>query len=434
MPKGFVYILECSDGSYYTGSTIDIEKRLMEHKNGKGANHTKKRLPVQLVYLEEFQRIDDAFYREKQIQGWNRQKKDALIKNKQHLLPEIAMAYRDKEASRTSASKTKNKMVPKKHENTNKMYSFYSNGKLLITGEYTVLDGALALAIPTKYGQSLTVENINENKIVWTSLDYEGNKWFEVSFKFEQVVFPFLFEYSQETLLDNDISKTVLNILNTIHKENKTIFSNFIESGKGLKFITKLDFPRNWGLGSSSTLINNIANWAKVDAFKLLELTFGGSGYDIACAEHNFPITYQLENSYPNVKEVHFNPSFKNLLYFVHLNKKKNSREGIMEYNKNKKAISDKIKEINSITKNIISCTAIEEFNLLIEAHETIISSIIKQPTIKDLLFKDFNGFIKSLGAWGGDFILVSSTNNPSNYFKDKGYNTVIPYSKMVLN
>ena len=74
-----MYILECSDGSYYTGSTKDIEKRLQEHQDGVGANHTKKRLPVTLVYYEKYDRIDTAFYREKQVQGWSRVKKEALI-------------------------------------------------------------------------------------------------------------------------------------------------------------------------------------------------------------------------------------------------------------------------------------------------------------------------------------------------------------------
>jgi putative endonuclease len=78
---GFTYILECADGSYYTGSTNDMELRLQQHQSGEGANHTKKRLPVKLVYLEEFDRIDQAFFREKQIQGWSRKKKEALIKN-----------------------------------------------------------------------------------------------------------------------------------------------------------------------------------------------------------------------------------------------------------------------------------------------------------------------------------------------------------------
>jgi len=88
--KGFMYILECCDGSYYTGSTNNLELRLQQHQNGEGANHTKKRLPVKLVYFEEFQRIDDAFYREKQVQGWSRRKKEALINGEFGKLPELS--------------------------------------------------------------------------------------------------------------------------------------------------------------------------------------------------------------------------------------------------------------------------------------------------------------------------------------------------------
>mgnify|MGYP000982288174 CR=1 FL=1 len=93
--KGWMYILECADGSYYTGSTNNIELRIAQHNAGEGANHTKKRLPVKLVYFEEFQRIDEAFYREKQVQGWSRKKKEALINSQHELLPELSLAYRD---------------------------------------------------------------------------------------------------------------------------------------------------------------------------------------------------------------------------------------------------------------------------------------------------------------------------------------------------
>lgn len=93
--RGWMYILECSDGSYYTGSTNNIELRSVQHQSGEGANHTKKRLPVKLIYYEEFQRIDEAFYREKQVQGWSRKKKEALINGSFDLLPTLAIAYRD---------------------------------------------------------------------------------------------------------------------------------------------------------------------------------------------------------------------------------------------------------------------------------------------------------------------------------------------------
>ena len=88
--KGWMYILECSDGSYYTGSTNDLNRRLEQHKKGEGANHTKSRLPVKLIYFEEYDRIDEAFYREKQVQGWSRKKKEALIREDYKRLVELS--------------------------------------------------------------------------------------------------------------------------------------------------------------------------------------------------------------------------------------------------------------------------------------------------------------------------------------------------------
>ena len=90
-----MYILLCNDGSYYTGSTVDLERRIAQHEAGEGANHTRKHGPVKLVYYEWYPRIDHAFYREKQVQGWNRQKKEALISGEFNKLPELAKAYRD---------------------------------------------------------------------------------------------------------------------------------------------------------------------------------------------------------------------------------------------------------------------------------------------------------------------------------------------------
>jgi len=90
MKKGYMYILECSDGSFYTGSTIDLEYRIFEHNNGEGANYTKKRLPIKLVYYEEYERIDEAFEREKQVQGWSHKKKKALIEGKMKALTTLA--------------------------------------------------------------------------------------------------------------------------------------------------------------------------------------------------------------------------------------------------------------------------------------------------------------------------------------------------------
>ena len=111
--KGYMYILLCNDGSYYTGSTNDLERRMEEHFSGQGSNHTKKHPPVKLLYYEEFQRIDEAFYREKQVQGWSRKKKEALINGQYEKLPELAKCYAQREgASVASTSSATNGTSP----------------------------------------------------------------------------------------------------------------------------------------------------------------------------------------------------------------------------------------------------------------------------------------------------------------------------------
>jgi len=104
--KGYMYILECSDGTYYTGSTINLEQRLFQHQNGVGANYTKKRLPVNLVYFEEHARIDEAFYREKQVQNWSHAKKKALVESDKislHVLSECQNESHSRNAPLDSA-------------------------------------------------------------------------------------------------------------------------------------------------------------------------------------------------------------------------------------------------------------------------------------------------------------------------------------------
>jgi len=300
--------------------------------------------------------------------------------------------------------------------------SYYSNGKLLLTGEYLVLDGALSLALPTQYGQHLHVEEIELSKIVWVSLDAYQNIWFETEFEIDN---------NKISKNDNDeISNRLFEILQATQQLNPEL----LNTTKGFKITTLLEFPKNWGLGTSSTLINNIAHWAQVDAYKLLELTFGGSGYDIACAKHDVAITYQLalNNNKRIINQVIFNPVFKEHLYFVYLNRKQDSRKGIAQYKKNTSNLNEAIFKVNQITQSIIACDVLDDFNILIEKHEQIISKIINQKPIKEELFNDFNGRIKSLGAWGGDFVLATSKRNPSNYFKSKGFETILCFDDMV--
>lgn len=105
MYKGWMYILKCVNGAYYVGSTNNLELRLNQHENGEGYNYTRKKLPVKLVYYEEYGRIDDAFYREKQVQGWSRKKKEALINERKEDLPLLSRNYTQYVTSTSSVTK-----------------------------------------------------------------------------------------------------------------------------------------------------------------------------------------------------------------------------------------------------------------------------------------------------------------------------------------
>ena len=186
------------------------------------------------------------------------------------------------------------------------------------------------------------------------------------------------------------------------------------------------------GLGSSSTLISNLSKISGVNPFTLNNKIFKGSGYDIACAESISPILYRIDKDEKIISEVSFKPSFHKNIYFVYLNKKQNSFLEIERYNKNK-ASNSIVNEISNITSEILVCNSIDGFNKLIDAHELIISKLISKQTIKDVLFKDFDGSIKSLGAWGGDMIMVTSQVDPSNYFRKKGYSTIFKFEELLV-
>ncbi|MBB4800441.1 mevalonate kinase [Flavobacterium nitrogenifigens] len=299
--------------------------------------------------------------------------------------------------------------------------TFYSNGKLFIAGEYLVLDGAEAFALPTKFGQDLIIENLENKEIEWKSYDSDGHLWFQETLSFYEVI-------KGSNLQIDTVKSTLINILHEAYILNP----KFIDNSNGYKVSTHLTFPRNWGLGTSSTLINNIAQWADVNAFTLLNNSFGGSGYDIACAQNNTPVLYRIKDNL--VEQVEFNPDFKDHIYFVYLNKKQNSKSAIYAYNNHKNNhLAQSVAENDKITHAILNAKTLKEFASAVQRHEIHLSNILEMQTIKEAVFPDFNGVIKSLGAWGGDFVMVVSNENPKEYFAKKGYETILTYSEMIL-
>jgi mevalonate kinase len=302
---------------------------------------------------------------------------------------------------------------------------FFSRGKLLITGEYFILDGAYGLALPTQLGQKMKVEiqNADSWSLEWKSYDVNNDRWLQLDLSKEK----FLSEWNSESVEE----ETLFNILKSALQLNP----NFLSDTKQYKVSTHLEFPNNWGLGSSSTLINNVAQWAKVNAFELLKLTFGGSGYDVAVAQADAPILFHREAENPLFEKVNFNPSFKEQLYFVHLEKKQNSREGISHYQQVKENKKPAIKAVSEISKKLLAASALEDFEKLLTEHENIVTDLLQLKKVKEIFFSDYWGIVKSLGAWGGDFVLATSAKTEKEtieYFQSKRFKTIIPYREII--
>ena len=295
--------------------------------------------------------------------------------------------------------------------------TYYSAGKLLITSEYAVIDGACALALPTKLGQRMTVVDAEKSRLHWVAKDMDGKIWFENDFD--------TIDFNPIHQKDN-VSKRLQQILINVREQNQ----DFLAESRGAVVETQLDFSRNWGLGSSSTLINNIAQWANVNPFDLQQKVFGGSGYDIACAQKSNPITYQLINQNPMITDVNFHPPFHQHLFFVYMNKKQNSRASIRHHYKG--VTYQLIDALNTLTKRFIDAKTVSDFQMLMLAHESIVSKLIGIEPVQEAEFSDYEGVIKSLGAWGGDFVLACGPTKSKVYFAAKGFTVCFPYAELI--
>ena len=310
------------------------------------------------------------------------------------------------------------------------MKRYYGHGKLLLSGEYVVLDGADSLALPTKKGQSLECTRLQENELIWRSFDENYKSWLEVVFTLPELRLVSSTYNTDEETEENDYAERLQDIFFKIKDLNPLLFSG----EGGFLMETYLEFDREWGLGSSSTLIHCLSSWAQIDPYDLLQNTFGGSGYDLACAAADSAIIYKKTSSRPTVEAVDFNPPFKDNLFFVYLNQKMNSREGIKHYREqNKENISKRKNRVSQISRQLILCQKIQEFEQLISEHEEILSELLNLKTAKETYFADYPKMVKSLGAWGGDFVMVSGNLNDMEYFKSKGYEVILPYEEMIL-
>ena len=285
-----------------------------------------------------------------------------------------------------------------------------------------VLSGALSLALPTKLGQRMNVKKTDRPTLRWNA-KVRGEDWFSAQFSLPDLV-----------IQSSNIEKVGERLLKII-LITKELAPDFLSDGAGYEVETNLEFDAQWGLGSSSSLLSNIAYWADCNPYRLNKKVFKGSGYDIACARSDAPILYHFNTKgKAQVEVIDFNPSFADQLYLVWLKQKQNTFEEITRYAKGE-SHSKEIEVVNAITIRMQKCNDLTEFKTLMEDHENLISHLIKMAKVKETLFPDFDGAIKSLGAWGGDFVLAASSQSfdeVEKYFKQKGYNTVFRYRDLI--
>lgn len=300
---------------------------------------------------------------------------------------------------------------------------FYSRGKFLLSGEYFVLYGAKALAVPLKFGQRMTVtEHPDPDMLKWETYILD-NLWFTANYNLKDL-----------TMLNSSNEKTGLFIQNVLKAGGKLQPELQLEN-RGYFMRNNIDFDIRWGLGSSSSLVSNMAYWFDVDPYKLYRSIFKGSGYDVFCARAEKSLVYQLHEDIPEAIETSFKPSFSDHLYLVYSGRKQDSQESVNQF-KSRQFKEDKIiLEISDMTDNMLNANTIGDFMKVMLAHEEILSSALGLPKVKEELFADFPGEIKSLGAWGGDFVMAATDMDyveVKDYFSRKNLKVVFKWDEII--
>jgi len=293
--------------------------------------------------------------------------------------------------------------------------NFYASGKLLLFGEYLVLKGSGCLAIPLSYGQKMQVEFSETDFFEWTS-SYNDDAWFSC-----------IFSKMLEIINTSDLPKAQMltGLMEIIKEMDPYLFE------KGLNFHTEMNFQPEWGFGSSSTFISLLAQWSKTDPYLLLKKSFGGSGYDIACATAKTPVIYDMENH--QTVPVYLFPKVTSKILFVYSGKKKDSNEAVKQFSA-QTVSDDDIEKMKRIIIAAANATQIDVFEEAMEESEKLLSHILKLKPVKEFFFADYPYAIKSLGAWGGDFFMASfrKENEARKYFEEKGYTTLFNYNELI--
>jgi len=300
---------------------------------------------------------------------------------------------------------------------------FFSRGKLLISGEYLVLKGAVALAVPLKFGQILQVgKSEKAEELRWESREY-GKTWFSTTLKLPSL------DIAESS--DFAIAENLVKHLKAIIR----LRPEFIEKMSATTVITDLEFKKEWGFGSSSGLISNLAYWADLDPFELHNKVSSGSGYDVICAREEGPVYFNVSKQGYNTEKLNLRNSVRNRIFFVYLGKKEDTAKNVDAFLAKKKSFRVEKRFVSELSRHMGDATNIEDFEYYMKEHEQIISSLLRKPPLKEGIFKDLAGEAKSLGAWGGDFAMITwndTSKELMEYLSVKNMKTMFSFSELI--
>lgn len=298
------------------------------------------------------------------------------------------------------------------------LYTAYSKGKLMIAGEYLVVAGSKSLSVPLNAGQKLIISYNSDgpHEVLWKTFEGESQP-IEFNFPIEDI--------DQQKYKPEGERGYLLRLLRAARKINPDFLSQ-----KGL-YVAESTFEAGLkpGLGQSSSLISNIGHWAGVDVYRLNRLMSKGSGYDIATSRADSPITFIKKCPEPAIEKVQIHDSILDKIFLVHLNKKENSEKSISLYLKLLMTKKKAVASMNSIIDRMVKAKTPSEFGALMAEHDELLSGVLRRKAVKQLHFNDFKGWIKSSGAWGGDYILALTEEDETSvkeYFNDKGFKQVL--------
>jgi mevalonate kinase len=277
------------------------------------------------------------------------------------------------------------------------MEPLYAHGKLLISAEYMVLHGSKALAVPLQLGQSLKRRRSpDQNKFSWKAFNHD-RLWFSATLDPRNIKVI----ASDDPIKAEYLCRMIRACIDMMPSFQEDLYKWDVE--------TYLEFSPEWGFGSSSTLTALLSEWAEVNPLDLHFMTSEGSGYDVACAIAHGPIVYRLREDAPHYQHVVFHPPFSRQLYFAWLGSKQPTAIHLKKVAEKIKPDYETIHRFSVLTEEMMQSQELEHFQSLIEEHEEVLSGLLEMERVSISRFPGLHGTVKSLGAWGGDFVLIAS-------------------------